>query len=359
MPVMTVNGPIDRSALGITLPHEHLFVDLSFTYKQPADPALADRARRDVIPADLRVLKYDLGAIRANLVLDNAGLAAAELGHFKRAGGGTIVEQSSVGAGRRERDIQALSRKTGLHMVAACGFYVRESQPKSILEAGEEELARMMIQEMQDGIGRTGIRPGIIGEIGVSAVIGDWDRKVLRAAALAQRETGRTVSVHIQAVPTLKEFSGTLNGLEALDILEGAKADLGRVIVCHTDARVDLGYLRGIIARGASAELDHLGKDFYFTESNFLMDRDMDRVLAIRRLVDDGSAGQVLISQDVCLRTDLVAYGGFGYGHILEHIVPLMRANGISAEAIHTIMVENPARLLDVDARFTGGKGTT
>jgi phosphotriesterase-related protein len=352
MAVITVNGPVDKEALGITLTHEHLFVDLSFTFKEPADPALRAYRNKDVSPADLRVLKYELGAIKSNLILDNAGLAAAELAYFRRAGGGAIVEQSSFGAGRREKEIRSISRRTGLHVVVGGGFYVRESLPASIVGASEDTLARRMIQEMEAGIGGTGIRPGIIGEIGISAQIGEWDGKVLRAAARAQKETGRPISVHIQAVPTLREFSGALNGLEALGILEKAQADLNRVIVCHTDARIDLEYLRAIISRGSYAELDHFGKDFYFTESGFLMDRDMDRVQAVRQLVEDGRTERVLMSQDVCLRTDLVAYGGFGYGHILEHIVPVMKRNGINAEAIQTIMVENPQRLLDVKADY-------
>jgi len=353
MAVITVNGPVAREALGITLPHEHLFVDLSFIWKEPKDPALGEYGRRDVSPSDLRLLKYDLGAIKANLVLDDADLAAKELEYFVRAGGGAIVEQSSFGAGRREEEIREVAMKTGLHVIVGGGFYVRESLPPSIVAAGEEELTRRMIREAEAGIGDSGIRPGLIGEIGISARIGEWDTRVLRAAARAQRETGRAISVHIQAVPTLKEFSGEQNGLEALAILEGAGADIERVIVCHTDARVDLSYLRAIIARGAYAELDHFGKDFYFTESGFLMDRDMDRVRAVKQLVEDGSAEHVLISQDVCLRTDLVAYGGFGYGHILEHIVPLMEANGVSVDAIRTIMVRNPMRLLDVEGAYT------
>jgi phosphotriesterase-related protein len=352
MAVITVSGPVEKEALGITLPHEHLFIDLSFTFKGPADPALREYGRRDIRPADLHLLKYDLSAIKRNLVLDDARLAAKELERFKSAGGGAVVEQSSVGAGRRETDIRAIARKTGLRIVVAGGFYVRESLPAAIVEADEEALARRMIREMQEGIGRSGIRPGIIGEIGISARIGEWDRKVLRAAARAQRETGRAISVHIQAVPMLKEFSGALNGLEALGILEEAHADLDRVVVCHTDAAIDLSYLRSIIARGAYAELDHFGKDFYFTGSGFLMDRDMDRVLAVRQLVDDGRADRVLISQDVCLRTDLVAYGGFGYAHILEHIVPLMKRNGVGEDAIHTIMVDNPRTLLDVKSAY-------
>ena len=352
MAVVTVNGLIDKDELGITLPHEHLFVDLTFTFKKPTDPARAGDATLDVRPEDMHRLRYDLGAVRSNLILDDAGLAARELERFARAGGRTIVELSSFGVGRREADIQAISRSTGVHIVAGGGFYIRESLPPSVVAASEGELADRMIDELRTGIGKTGIRPGIIGEIGISARIGEWDTKVLRAAARAQKETGRPVSVHIQAVPTLKEFKGELNGVEALQILEGAKADLSRVVICHTDAKTDVSYLRKIIAMGSYAELDHFGKDFYFTETDFLMDRDMDRIDAVRELVDAGLAGRVLISQDVCLKTDLVAYGGFGYAHILEHIVPAMRRRGIGADAIRTIMQENPKALLDVSAKY-------
>ena len=352
MPVVTVNGLIDAGELGITLPHEHLFADLRFTFKEPADPERARRARRRVTPADVHTLKTDMGALRDNLVLDDPASAARELARFKRAGGGAIVDVSSVGVGRREKDIRAVSRKTGVHVVLGGGFYIRESLPASILQASEQELTDAIIAEMRTGIGRTGIRPGIIGEVGVSARIGEWDTKSLRAAARAQKETGRAISVHIQAVPTLKEFSGGLNGMEALGILEKAGADLHRVIIGHTDAKTDLAYLHQIVSAGAYAELDHFGKDLYFVATDFLMDRDMDRVLAVKDLVDSGFVGRILVSQDLCLKTDLVANGGHGYAHILEDIVPIMLRKGISENAIRTIMQDNPRRLLDVSPSY-------
>ena len=352
MAVVTVNGPIDKEELGITLPHEHLFVDLRFTWKMPADPALGRVALGDVRPEHLHLLRNDLGAVRANLVLDDPAAAARELARFKRAGGGAIVEVSSIGAGRREEHFRAVSRKTGVHIVAGSGFYIRESLPPEVLQASEEELAGRIIAEMQTGIGRTGIRPGIIGEIGVSAEIGEWDRKSLRAAARAQKETGRAISVHIQAVPTLKEFTGGLNGMEALRILESAGADLERVIIGHTDAKTDTAYLRRIMEAGAYAEMDHFGKDLYFAATDFLMDRDMDRVLAVRELVEAGFARRLLISQDVCLKTDLVSRGGHGYAHIMETVVPMMLRKGVSRDALGTIMQDNPRTLLDVGRAY-------
>ena len=82
------------------------------------------------------------------------------------------------------------------------------------------------------------------------------------------------------------------------------------------------------------------------------MDSDMDRVEALAELVRSGYEKRILISQDVCFKTDLVAYGGWGYAHILNNVVPMMVKRGISRESIHTIMVSNTAELLDI-----GGDG--
>ena len=352
MSVVTVNGLLPSENLGVTLPHEHLFVDLRFAYVPPQDAQSQHYASDDVDSSSLHLLKYNPGLIRSNLVLEQEDLAARELARFKSAGGGTIVEQSSIGAGRREEQIKRISASTGVHIIAGCGYYMKQSLPRSVVDSSVDELTRATINEVTAGIGGTGIRPGIIGEIGIGPVIGEWEKKILVVAARAQKETGRPVSVHIQAVPAVKDFSGPMNGVQALEILEREGADLGRVIICHADARCDLGYINRIIELGAYAEFDHFGKEFYYVDSDFLMDRDIERVLTVKELIESGRGQRVLISQDVCLKTDLVMYGGTGYAHILENIVPAMLRKGITREAIDTIMVENPRRILDVDHAY-------
>jgi phosphotriesterase-related protein len=352
MAVMTVNGLIDKQDLGVTLPHEHLFVDLSFVYMDPQEPAKKKYATQDIFMKDLHLLKYNPGLIRSNLVLDDETTITTELWKFKEAGGVSVVEQSSRGAGRREKEIRDISLKTGVHIILGGGFYLEGSLPDSITGSTEDDLADTVIDEIQTGIGDTGIRPGIIGEIGIGPVIGEWEQKLLKVAARAQKETGRALSIHVQAVPTLEDFSGELNGIEVLRYLENQGADISRVVICHTDAKINLEYLRKIVEIGAYAELDHFGKEYYFSNTGFLMARDLDRVLAIKELIDSGLAERILMSQDICLKTDLITYGGFGYAHILNNIIPAMKLKGISPQAIHTIMVENPKTLLDVQEAF-------
>ena len=54
----------------------------------------------------------------------------------------------------------------------------------------EDDLTREMIDDITVGVGNTGIKSGIIGEIGCTWPLHDNERKVLRAAARAQKETG-------------------------------------------------------------------------------------------------------------------------------------------------------------------------
>jgi len=68
----------------------------------------------------------------------------------------------------------------------------------------------------------------------------------------------------------------------------------------------------------------------------------------MQTLIEEGYTDQLLMSQDVCLKTDLVSFGGWGYAHILRDIVPIMRTRGWESRTIEAIMADNPKKLLNV-----------
>ncbi len=72
-----------------------------------------------------------------------------------------------------------------------------------------------------------------------------------------------------------------------------------------------------------------------------------------RGLVADGLAGSLVLAHDACYKTDLVAWGGDGYGHILRNIMPRLRDAGVADEAIRRMLVENPRRVLPL-ALYSG-----
>lgn len=347
MPVMTVNGPVAKEDLGVTLPHEHFFIDIRWACETSNDPQKADLLEEPISLQRLGMLRRNPMVMRDNLFLSGLDLMAAEASEFKKAGGRTIVDQSSFGTGRSPLAIQKVARRTGINVVMGCGFYLHGSLPPEIIDQSEDKLVQTVLKEIRDGV--DGVRPGIIGEIGIRPEIEDWERKSLRVAANAHRESGLPISVHIQAVPTIPGFKNEPNGLAALDLLEKHGVQPDKIIISHTDANIDMEYTKAVMDRGAYAEFDHIGKEFYIDSADFRMDTDTDRVEAIAELISDGYEERILVSQDVCLKTDLVAYGGWGYAHILNNVVPMMVKRDISTGSIHTIMVSNPANLLDVD----------
>lgn len=353
MSIITTKGPIKKDKLGISLIHEHLFIDLSFTYKTPKSKEDQEYSDKKITLKNLHKLKNNPGCMKENLFLNDPDIAFDELTYYKKYGGRTLVEQSTIGSGRNVKAIAGIAEKTGINIIVSTGYYLKNTQTSEVLNFNKKTLTSNMIKELQAGIEDTNIRAGVIGELGISPDIQEWEKKLLAAGAKAQKETGVAMFIHIQAVPTVPGFSCKLNGLEVLNILEKEGADIEKVVICHTDAKTNIDYIKKIIEYGAYAEFDHIGKEFYHFENDFLMDRDYDRICALKKLIDDGCIKKILISQDVCIKTDLINYGGNGYAHILENIVPIMLKKGISQYDINNILIDNPARLLDTDSRFS------
>jgi phosphotriesterase-related protein len=352
MSVMTVQGPIDGAQLGVTLMHEHLLIDVSYKWTQPTEVTLRALAEQPITLANLGYLRRNLGAVKANLRLDDVETAAREAHLFKLEGGGTIVDVSSIGIGRDPRALRSIAAQSSANVVTCTGFYLQRSHPARVAAASAEELAEEMVGEIRNGIGGSGIRPGIIGEIGlgepmyVAGHTGDQmhhdEEKVLRAAARAHLETGLPITLHI--------YNYRPNRLAhlALDVLQLEGVRLDRVVVGHLDNRIDVEYAASVIDRGAYAEFDTFGIESYLDATLSEYPRDTERVAALAELVRRGYVERLLVSHDVCTKMQLVAYGGWGYGHLSRHIEPRIRNAGISEDQLHTIRIRNPRRLLDV-----------
>jgi phosphotriesterase-related protein len=207
-------------------------------------------------------------------------------------------------------------------------------------DLAESQLAQQIIDDLTKGVGDTGIKAGIIGEIGCTWPLTDNERKVLRAAAAAQQETGATILIH----PGRSEAAPC----EILEVLAEAGANISRTIMGHLDRTVaDMNALMDIASSGCYLEWDLFGNESsYYPLSDFDMPSDAQRLAFVKRIVDEGYAEKIVIAQDICTNHRLTRYGWHGYGHILENIVPRMRRKGFSEETVHAITVANPARIL-------------
>jgi phosphotriesterase-related protein len=308
--VQTVLGRVDPAELGWVLPHEHTAI------------ALWHIANR-----------WDYWELRRD-----EPVIVEELAAFRQAGGGALVDLTLDGVGRDPEWLAGLARATGLHIVMGSGWYRGAHYPAETLvdRRSVESLADEIVRDATDGVGESGIRAGIIGEIGTDKPwISAQEERVHRAAARAARQTGLAITTHA--------VQSTV-GLDQLSVFEAEGADLSRVVVGHADSNPSLDYHLAIVERGASVEFDFLGMSFTALERH-----GEGRIVDIlRELLSRGHAERILLSQDVCHDSQLRRYGGNGYTYLAETFLPRLRAAGVSDAEIRTITVDNPRRLLTI-----------
>lgn len=347
----TVLGPVRPEDLGLTMMHEHLLTDLSRILDVPSDPEDRALSTESIALSNLSWTIMNGMRNRDNLVLDDCELAVMEARVFKQAGGGTIVDVTTADLGRNPLALRDIAERTGLHIVMATGFYTELFHPADMDDRSEADIAGEIVRDVTVGVDGTGIKAGIIGELGCSWPLRANEAKVLRASARAQRETGAPITIHpgrhIDAP------------FEILDVLDKAGADIGRVIMGHMErTNLPLDRLLDLAQRGCYLEYDWFGEvrptfpygrsDAYVADKQFAVDvpSDGERLKTLSWLIAKGFEDRILVSQDVCFKTRLTAYGGVGYAHIAKYVRRWMPEMGITPEAIEKILFLNPRRVL-------------
>lgn len=338
MAIHTVLGPIEPDLLGPTSMHEHLFADARVWSAPPREEPPANPR---VCPENLGFVRWNMLALEDNLLLDDPELAAAEAARVKDAGGSGLVDLTLPGMGRRVEDVVAVARRTGLHVMVGCGWYVHDTHPPHVETATVDALAEEIVGELEVGIGATGVRAALIGEIGTSDPITARERKVLHAAGAAAARTGAAVNVHLDPHPAVR------NAHASIEILLGEGVPADRIVISHMDERLDLDYHRAVAETGVVLEYDTWGSEFYWGEG--LKDpTDQERMEHAAALIADGLGDRLTFGCDVWTKGHLRAYGGMGYDHLLRRIVPSLRAGfGVDDATLEQILVHTPRRLLD------------
>ena len=317
--VMTVTGPISSNELGFTLPHEHIYLDL-----------MRDRWH-------------------VNNFLNDMEMAEIEVRRYSDAGGGTLVDLTSGGLKGNDQDlpfdaelnllkhpiaVRVMAEKTGLNIVLGCGWYRESYYPPQLWKMRTDEIEEGIVRDLTEGIDGTDVRAGIIGEIGahfnrLSAI----EERVLRAAGRAQMKTGVGLVTHATFGP---------HGLDQLDVLMQEGVDPRRVAIAHSGAFPIHQYHAEIARRGAFVSFDRMGMLPTFNE--FERNRTLGHIKAV---IDAGHIDNLLLSHDVCYRSDYAMNGGAGYDYLSTRGMAILGGEiGLTEEQFHTIMHDNPRRLL-------------
>jgi len=309
--VETVLGPIAPEELGFTLPHEHIYAKLS---DRPLNAALG------------------YGGMYGEVHIEESAIET-EVTAFKQGGGDTIVEVTLPGIGRQPERMKALSERTGVHVVMGCGWYREPYYPEAdtIDQRSTDELAEVLISEIRDGVGDTGIRPGIIGEIGAN---NSWltaqEERVHRAAARAQLASGLSITTH-------SPWSEI--GLKQLKVFEEEGVDPSRVVIGHCCSYPVLEYYEELLRHGAYVQFDNIGQ--------FDIEGYQDRVTALLlQLLEKGHVERLMLSHDIWNVRAFTFAGGTGYTHLTEKYLPALRERGVDEATIRTMTVDNPRRVL-------------
>ena len=321
--IQTVMGPIQPEQLGVTLTHEHLSFDCKTLYERAHPEILFSRERicaenRAAVMKDLNTVLYVYGD---NLHFGEPDEIAEELRFYKEAGGQSILEVTTIDLARDPLRLRAISEKTGLNIIMGGAYYHFPSLPEQtkafILDSGVNGLADFFIRELEEGVAGTGVRPGVIGEVGPGEDEGS--AIIMHAAAIAQRETGVPAIVHYATMDTLRIF-------------EEERADISKLVMGHWGLEFPVDEA---IRRGAMISFDQFGMNFPGIKG------DDERITEVLTMLEKGYGNRLLLSQDVCWKIRLKQCGGDGYGYLLTDILPQLKARGVTEEQIQTIMIDN------------------
>lgn len=336
--VQTVLGAMAPELMGMTSSHEHIFAEMTCYFEEPAEAHKRRMVRQPLSFENLSWARTDRFLNLDNMRLDDRELAVQEVLHFKHAGGSTIAEVSSIGMHRDALGLASIARATGVNIIMGSGYYVGISHRADMDEMTEDRIADEIVDDIVVGVGTTGIKAGLIGEIGCSVPVSENEKKVLRASAKAQMRTGAPIVVH-------PSFSDEL-ALAIVNLLADSGASLSNTMICHMDTfEFSLDTRISILDRGCYIGYDNFGNIGYphpYLGRVINLGSDVQRIRDIQELIDRGYLEQILIGADNCFKDGLKAYGGHGYAHVVENVAPLMRAMGLTAEEVDALFVDNP-----------------
>ena len=304
--VMTVTGAIAAEKMGFTLPHEHI---MSIFGGKAA-----------------KVAQYDEEKLFATVI--------PYLKMLKTFGTETICECTAAYFGRRVDLLQRISKETGVQILTNTGYYGAAKDlyvPAHVHKETADQIARRWIDEWENGIDGTDIRPGFI-KIGVDGgPLSDVDKKLVRATAITHLETGLTIASHTSG--------NIVTAAEQIELLEEVGVDPSAWIWVHAQNIKDPMNLPPIAKSGAWVELDGIREE--------TLDHHLDLLRLMRRF---GALHRVLLSHD----GNSFRYGDRpfkAYDAIFDQFIPLMRKANFRDEEIRMITVENPQEAFGVRVR--------
>lgn len=334
--VRTVLGDIPSNQIGVTLIHEHLWMDATPILNFHGHGNDATDADFDhIVAAECR---WNPGAHLGNYQLTDMSAILADVISAKSSGIATIVDVTPIDMGRSPQHLKELSVRSGVHVVMGTGYYVHAVHHAHLpADRTEDAVFERIVSEHGDGV--DGVRPGIIGEIGTGNPPHASELAVLRGAARAAAVTGLALSVHVHP--------WGYTGDAILPAINVASLDPRRVILGHMNTAIDRpDYVHALLETGVTVGFDLFGFDHSLLQVGHYPPSDWEVATFVAKLLDAGYTDQIVLSQDVGVRTRLTAFGGWGYAHLTNHVVPMLRGLGVDDVVLSQLLMTNCEKIL-------------
>jgi phosphotriesterase-related protein len=330
--VQSVTGPVGPDDLGITLPHEHVFINMTPT--EPRDGYMTVWEERK---ADIE--RFAAAGGRTILDVTNAELSnyAAPV-YFDRDPEHQV--QNPVTGSRSIANVlatKAMAEETGVTVILGTGHYFERYFDVDWFDrTSTEQIARYLVADLEEEIPGTGVRAGFIGEVASDLpYVTAREERSFRASGRAAARTGAMVTTHAPTFPTAET---------QIDILVAEGVDPSRIVIGHTDTVKALEYSVDLLERGVYVEYDCM---MAVKSGGAIHEHELQRRIEyLKALVDRGYADRILLSHDVSQRSHQAALGGPGLTFIFEEFADAAVAAGIPAEVLRGMWTDNPRRAL-------------
>jgi len=286
----TVLGDIAPAELGLTNAHDHLFI---------SSPQLPGQE------------------------LDDPDAALGELHSFAALGGQAVIQWTPWGMGQRLEELPELSRRSGVHIVAATGMHQAKHYDPDELARAYTDLAAVFVQQLTSGP----VRAGLIKIAGAFHHLDTHARYVLAAAAEAHHATGAPIGVHLEAGTAAAAVLGELT------VTRGVAPD--RIILGHLHRFPDSAVHRQVAAAGAFVGFEGPSRAHHATDWRLLE--------IIGALVDAGYGDRILLGGDTVTPSARSTADGPGMPYLLHTLRPRIERE-LGSDVAAAIFTANPAR---------------
>lgn len=300
--VNTVTGLIPVDSMGLTLIHEHMLVDFI-----GADSISTDRWNRDSVVA--KVLPFLL--------------------EVKKHGVRTILDCTPSYLAKDPLLLKTLNEKSGIQILTNTGFYGAvggKYLPDFVQTETAEQLAKRWIDEVQQGIEGTGIKPGFIKiSVNEADTLSAIDQKLVRAAAITHVNTGLTIASHTGTWKT---------AAQEVRILQEMGVEPSEFVWVHAQAEEDFENYRKAAEMGVWISLDGIG---------WAIEPYVDRLVFAK---ENGILKNILISHDAGWYDPAKPGGGDfqPFTNIFEKLIPILNTEGYTENDLNQLLVGNPRK---------------